>query len=248
MVGPRREGAGGPAQLLRHGARTADGRAGLTDQPEAGLHCLVRVQDDCATASPLQSSGERAAEGPALRLVALARMQPPMHLVPLGFAPHPGQPEQSAVVGLTGGVDTLRLGTDGATDGAQCPQARPVRAVARHTRRLHAEDEANRAQTALGSEMLAAKTLIRLGTTLGQSLVDDLHPRGRPAKRHRPLDQLGLPARAFRVFRELTRCGLADRDICQLGAVRLGALIARLRLDHGCSPGRRRLGAPASVG
>ena len=65
MVGPRREGAVGPAQLLRHGTRTADGRAGLTDQPEAGLHCLVRVQDDCATASLLQSSGEREAEGPA---------------------------------------------------------------------------------------------------------------------------------------------------------------------------------------
>ena len=118
----------------------------------------------CRTTAPRRHRSSPAGNGrqkAPLGLVALARMQPPMHLVPLGFAPHPGQPEQSAVVGLRGAQThsaSALMAPQMAPNSCKRDQSEQLRA---RTRRLHAEDEANRAQTALGSEMLAAKTLIR---------------------------------------------------------------------------------------
>jgi hypothetical protein len=56
------------------------------------------------------------------------------------------------------------------------------------------------AQTELAQQMLKAKALCGLGAALGQVLVDDVHPCGGPAKRHRPLDQFILASGALGVM------------------------------------------------
>lgn len=199
-------------EIAQHTVQRAEPLELREDQPDHGLHLLVRVEGHipgrAADVTAGQGEGQLAAAG----LVQAPAPHPLLDQVEFGLTHRALEPQQQPVVVLARVVDTVGVREHRTRQGAQLDQLVPVPAAAGQAGHLDPPHETDMVQPDLGDQTLETGAGHRTRPRLAQVLVDHQDPVRLPAQRDRPVHQGVLQPGRLLMVDELLAGGLADID------------------------------------
>ena len=199
-------------EILDHPERGPHPLEGVEDQAQRLLHLLVGIEDDLAGGVVDQPGGQPEAELAGPGLLQLAPQQPRAEPVQLGFAHGALDPQEQAVVVLSGIINAILVDDEGIGQATDLDEAIPVAAGTRQARRFQAEDGAGTAESDLGHQVLEAVATDGGGPGVTLVLVDDLDVFLGPSELVGALRQVVLAGGAGDVVAHLHGGRLPDID------------------------------------
>src|SRR5215475_1575606 len=124
-------------------------------------------------------------------------------------------------------IDALRIGNEGAHDGGNIQERRPISVISGQATGFIGHNESNTPQRDGGHQFLKARALALL-PRLPKVRINDVDPGGRPAKVNGALDQGILIPLAFEMVVDLVGRRLANIDIGMPFAVACRHLLMQL--------------------
>ena len=161
-------------EVLDHAERGPHLLEGVEHQAERVPDLLIGIEDDLSGGVVDQSRGWSESELPGLGLLLLAPQQPRPNPVQLGFAHGAFDPQEQAVIVLSGIINAILVDDEGIRQATDLDEAIPVAAGTCQARRLETEHGTDVAETDLGHQVLEAVATDGGGPGVALVLVDDL--------------------------------------------------------------------------
>lgn len=218
-------------ELLDHRQTGAGSFETLEEQAHGRLHLGVRVEDDAIVDVVHEADGHSLLELAAASSAQDAAAKTRLEHMELRFTHRALQPQEQSVVEVRRIIQPVFIEDERVAERTELEQPMPVGGVARKTRHLQAEDDADATETDLGDEALEALAVGGTRPGLAEIAVDDDDAIERPTKCNGTVAQRVLTQRALGVLQDLAQRRLTHIQVGHAREVRGRDLLMSLAVQ-----------------